>query len=63
MERGSRKRSSTTGSEKMDRVGSRQEKMEGHCSTGQSPQRAVVPMEEEEEEVHTPSTKVFREAL
>ena len=24
-------------------------KMEGHCSTGQSPQRAVVPMEEEEE--------------
>ena len=26
------------------------EKMEGHCSTGQSPQWAVVPMEEEEEE-------------
>jgi hypothetical protein len=26
------------------------EKMEGSCSTGQSPQRAVVPMEEEEEE-------------
>ena len=25
-------------------------KMEGHCSTGQSPQWAVVPMEEEEEE-------------
>jgi hypothetical protein len=25
-------------------------KMEGYCSTGQSPQRAVVPMEEEEEE-------------
>jgi preprotein translocase subunit SecB len=24
-------------------------KMEGHCSTGQSPQRAVAPMEEEEE--------------
>jgi hypothetical protein len=24
--------------------------MEGHCSTGQSPQRAVVQMEEEEEE-------------
>ena len=24
--------------------------MEGHCSTGQSPQSAVVPMEEEEEE-------------
>jgi len=23
--------------------------MEGHCSTGQSPRRAVVPMEEEEE--------------
>ena len=25
-------------------------KMKGHCSTGQSPQWAVVPMEEEEEE-------------
>jgi hypothetical protein len=24
--------------------------MEGYCSTGQSPQRAAVPMEEEEEE-------------
>ena len=24
--------------------------MEGHCSKGQSPQWAVVPMEEEEEE-------------
>jgi len=24
--------------------------MEGHCSTGQSPQWAVVPMEEAEEE-------------
>jgi hypothetical protein len=24
--------------------------MEGHCSTGQCPQWAVVPMEEEEEE-------------
>jgi len=26
-------------------------KMEGHCSTGQSPQWAVVPMEEEEENI------------
>jgi hypothetical protein len=26
------------------------DKMEGHCSTGQSPQWALVPMEEEEEE-------------
>ena len=34
----------------MERVGGRQEKMEGHCSTGQSTQWAVVPMEEEEEE-------------
>ena len=25
--------------------------MEGHCSTGQSPQWAVVPVEDEEEEV------------
>jgi len=50
MERGRRKRYSSTGSEKMERVGGRWEKMEGHCSTGQSLQRAVVTMEEEEEE-------------
>ena len=50
MERGSRKRSSSAGSEKMERVGGRWKKMEGHSSTGQSPQWAVVPMEEEEEE-------------
>ena len=47
MERGSRKRYSSAGSEKMERVGGRLEKMELHCSTGQSPQWAVVPMEEE----------------
>jgi len=47
MERGSRKRSSSAGSEKMERVGGRWKKMEGHCSKGQSPQWAVVPMEEE----------------
>ena len=34
----------------MKRVGGRQENMEGYCSTGQSPQWAIVPMEEEEEE-------------
>jgi hypothetical protein len=50
MERGSRKRSSSAGSEKMKRVGDRQEKVEGYCSTGQSRQWAVGPMEEEEEE-------------
>ena len=50
MERRSRKRSSSAGSEKMDRVRDRQGKMEGYCSTGQSPQRAVAPMEEEKEE-------------
>jgi hypothetical protein len=33
----------------MERVGDRWEKVEGYCSTGQSPQWAVVPMEEEEE--------------
>ena len=33
----------------MERVGGRQEKMEGHCWKGQSPQWAVVPMEEEED--------------
>jgi hypothetical protein len=32
----------------MERVGDRWEKMEGSCSTAQSPQRAVVPVEEEE---------------
>ena len=31
--------------------------MEGHCSTGQSPQWAVVPMEEEEEEEEKKKTK------
>ena len=49
MERRSRKRSSSAGSEKMERIGDRQDKMEGHCSTGQSPQWAAVPMEEEED--------------
>jgi hypothetical protein len=32
---------------KMERVGDRWQKMEGYFSTGQSPQWAVVPMEEE----------------
>ena len=48
MERGSRQRSSSAGSEKMERVGGRQEKMGGHCTTGQGPHWAVVTMEEEE---------------
>jgi hypothetical protein len=48
MERGSRKRSSSARSEKMERLDDRQGKMDGDCSTGQSPQWAVVPMEEEE---------------
>jgi hypothetical protein len=47
MDRRSRKRSSSAVSEKMDKVGDRQRKMERYCLTGQSPQRAVVPMEEE----------------
>jgi hypothetical protein len=34
----------------MDGVGERWEKMDGYCSTGQSPQWAVVPVEEGEEE-------------
>jgi hypothetical protein len=34
----------------MERVGDRWEKIEGSCSTGQSPRWAVVPVEEEEEE-------------
>jgi hypothetical protein len=32
----------------MERVGDGQKKMEGYCSTGQSPQWAVVSIEEEE---------------
>jgi hypothetical protein len=36
----------------MERVGDRQEKMEGYCSTGQSPQRAVVPVEEDMKQKH-----------
>jgi len=47
MERVSRKRYLSAGSVKMERVGGREEKMEGHCSTGQSSQLSVVPMEEE----------------
>jgi hypothetical protein len=48
MERGSRKRSSSARSEKMERVGDIGKKMEGYFSTGQCPQRAVVLMEEKE---------------
>jgi hypothetical protein len=48
MERGSRKRSSSAGSEKLESVVDRKEKMEGYCSTGQSPQWAVVPMEDDD---------------
>jgi len=36
-ERRSRKRSSSAGIEKVERVGDRQGKMERYCSTGQSP--------------------------
>ena len=46
-ERMERKRSSNAGSEKMERVGDRLGKMERYYSTGQSPQRAVAPTEEE----------------
>jgi len=50
MKRGSRKRSSSAGWEKMEKVGDGQKKMEGYCSTGQGQQWAVVSTEEEEEE-------------
>jgi hypothetical protein len=33
----------------MERVGDREGQMERYCSTGQSPQRAVAPTEEEED--------------
>ena len=41
------KRPSSVASEKMERVGDREGQMERYCSTGQSPQRAVAPTEEE----------------
>ena len=59
LERGSRKRSSSAGSEKIEKCGGRQEKMEEHCSTGQSPQWAVVPMEEEVGDIVFDTGKAF----
>jgi hypothetical protein len=52
MERGSRKRSSSSGSEKMEELVTDRKKWKESVrrSTGQSPQRALVPLEEEEEE-------------
>jgi hypothetical protein len=54
MDRRSRKGSSSAGSEKMERVGDRYGKMERYCLRGQSPQRAVEPTEEKEEEEEVP---------
>ena len=34
-------------------------KMEGHCSTGQSPQWAVVPIEEEEKKLFSLFNTIF----
>jgi len=34
--------------------------MEGHCSTGQNPQWAVVPMEEEEEEEEEGTKQILK---
>ena len=52
-----RKRSSGAGSEKMERVGEGKGKMERYCLTGQSPQRAVAPTEEEEEDAQVDCSK------
>jgi hypothetical protein len=41
----------------MERVGDRWEKMEGSFSTGQSPQWAVVPVEEGEEGIEVNSQR------
>ena len=49
LERRSRKRSLSAGSEKIERVGDGLKKIDGYFSTDQTPQWAVVPMEEEEE--------------
>jgi hypothetical protein len=46
----------------METVGDRWEKMEGSCSTGQSPQWAVVPVEEEEEYGGVPNSNFCPEA-
>jgi hypothetical protein len=59
MDSRSRKRSLSAGSEKMERVGDRYEKMEGHCSTGQSPQKAVAPTEEEERIINSTTRSHF----
>ena len=56
MERRGRKGSSCARSEEMERAGDRWEKMAGYFSTGQSPQRAVVLMEEEKERLLSQST-------
>jgi hypothetical protein len=63
MERRSRKSSSSAGSEKMERVGDRKGKVERYCSTGQSPQRAVAPTEEEKEEEEEEEEGEEKEAL
>jgi hypothetical protein len=48
MERKSGNKSASVGSEKIERVGDRKRQMERYCSTLQSPQQALAPMEEEE---------------
>ena len=63
MKRGSGKRSSSAGREELEGVGDRQRKIEGYCSTDQSPQCAVVPMEGEEKiRVCTQSKKLISTA-
>jgi hypothetical protein len=47
----------------MERVGDREEKMEGSCSTGQSPQWAVVPVEEEDINITTDDKGESRESV
>jgi len=42
----------------MERVGNRKGQMETCCLTGQSPQRAVAPMEEEEEYINKICAKI-----
>ena len=59
MEGTSRRGSSNARSEKMERDSDRQKEMEGHRSTGQGSQRAVVPMEEEEDLTQLTSTVYY----
>ena len=55
--------SSSARSEKKERIGDRQEKIELYCPTGQSPQRTVVAMEQEEENSQSSRNRMGRHGM